>query len=308
MTDLKTILSWFQTGDMPTQEEFQETFSSFRHNNTKIPIAEVDGLQSSLNNKVNVGDIIGGGGNFIPLTGTETGQPITGNLKVDTTISESEINIYNGDFNTTGSGLNFQQNGVFRLFNRDSTNNLESNIYLDPNYIRTMNTSGSKQGRVDVSSNFISLHLDNIAEETFIDVNLTQTRGLYSDQDLTPLYVDKSFVQKAYVDKQIQSTRKSLTNPAVLSGEVFYETIGNKAFVHFELPSLPIASDETLHFEGVDGITFKLTQRVIEIFGATKLLISSNNGGGIDIYNPGDSNTFSIFDTLVYFIDPPSPV
>ncbi|WP_159476583.1 hypothetical protein [Chryseobacterium sp. 18068] len=57
MTDLETILSWFQTGDMPTQEEFQETFSSFRHSNTKIPIAEVDGLESSLNNKANIGDI-----------------------------------------------------------------------------------------------------------------------------------------------------------------------------------------------------------------------------------------------------------
>lgn len=58
MTDLETILSWFQTGDMPTQEEFKETFSSFRHNNTKIPIAEVDGLESSLNNKLNVGDYV----------------------------------------------------------------------------------------------------------------------------------------------------------------------------------------------------------------------------------------------------------
>lgn len=48
MTDLETILSWFRTGDMPTQEEFQETFSSFRHNYTKIPITEVDGLQPSL--------------------------------------------------------------------------------------------------------------------------------------------------------------------------------------------------------------------------------------------------------------------
>lgn len=48
MTDLKTILSWFQTGDMPTQEEFQETFSSFRHNSTKIPIAEVEGLEALL--------------------------------------------------------------------------------------------------------------------------------------------------------------------------------------------------------------------------------------------------------------------
>lgn len=48
MTDLETILSWFQTGDMPTEEEFEETFSSFRHKNTKIPIAEVDGLESFL--------------------------------------------------------------------------------------------------------------------------------------------------------------------------------------------------------------------------------------------------------------------
>lgn len=57
MTDLKTILSWFQTGDFPTEEEFQQTFSSFRHKETKIPIAEVENLESSLNNKANIGDI-----------------------------------------------------------------------------------------------------------------------------------------------------------------------------------------------------------------------------------------------------------
>lgn len=57
MTDLETILSWFQTGDFPTEEEFQQTFSSFRHKETKIPIAEVDNLESSLNNKANIGDI-----------------------------------------------------------------------------------------------------------------------------------------------------------------------------------------------------------------------------------------------------------
>jgi hypothetical protein len=46
MTDLETILSWFQTGDMPTEEEFRQTFSSFRHKNTKIPITEIDGLEN----------------------------------------------------------------------------------------------------------------------------------------------------------------------------------------------------------------------------------------------------------------------
>ena len=57
MTDIETILSWFQTGDIPTEEHFKQTFSSFRNKNTKIPIAEVDGLEASLNNKANVGDI-----------------------------------------------------------------------------------------------------------------------------------------------------------------------------------------------------------------------------------------------------------
>lgn len=57
MTDIETILSWFQTGDIPTEEHFKQTFSSFRNKNTKIPIAEVDGLEASLNNKANVDDI-----------------------------------------------------------------------------------------------------------------------------------------------------------------------------------------------------------------------------------------------------------
>jgi len=57
MANLETILSWFQTGDNPTEEEFRQTFSSFRHNDTKIPIKDVDGLESSLNNKLNVDDL-----------------------------------------------------------------------------------------------------------------------------------------------------------------------------------------------------------------------------------------------------------
>ncbi|WP_143884654.1 hypothetical protein [Chryseobacterium binzhouense] len=57
MVNLETILSWFQTGDYPTQEEFEQTFSSFRHKDTKIPITEVDGLESSINSKLSVDDL-----------------------------------------------------------------------------------------------------------------------------------------------------------------------------------------------------------------------------------------------------------
>ncbi|MEC3875924.1 hypothetical protein [Chryseobacterium salviniae] len=52
MADLTTIFSWFETGDIPTQEQFRETFSSFRHKDALLNIAEVSGLENALNNKL----------------------------------------------------------------------------------------------------------------------------------------------------------------------------------------------------------------------------------------------------------------
>lgn len=52
MADLSTILSWFETGDIPTQEQFQQTFSSFRHKDVNITMNDITGLESVLNNKL----------------------------------------------------------------------------------------------------------------------------------------------------------------------------------------------------------------------------------------------------------------
>ena len=49
MTPLNVIFSWFETGDFPTQEQFQQTFSSFRHKADLIPYAQVDGLDAKFN-------------------------------------------------------------------------------------------------------------------------------------------------------------------------------------------------------------------------------------------------------------------
>jgi len=51
MTDLETILSWFQTGDMPTEEEFQASWSSFWHKEESIPTSKITGLDNQLQNK-----------------------------------------------------------------------------------------------------------------------------------------------------------------------------------------------------------------------------------------------------------------
>lgn len=52
MATIQTINSWFETGDIPTQEQFQQTFSSFRHKDNLVPILEVEGLDLALQNKL----------------------------------------------------------------------------------------------------------------------------------------------------------------------------------------------------------------------------------------------------------------
>ncbi|KQT20944.1 hypothetical protein ASG22_16120 [Chryseobacterium sp. Leaf405] len=50
---LTTIFSWFEKGDTPTQSQFQETFSSFRHIEEKIKMADVEGLNQTFTNHLN---------------------------------------------------------------------------------------------------------------------------------------------------------------------------------------------------------------------------------------------------------------
>ncbi|QWA37252.1 hypothetical protein [Chryseobacterium sp. ZHDP1] len=43
-TPLNTLLSWFETGDFPTQAQFQASWSSFWHKDESIPMSQVSGL------------------------------------------------------------------------------------------------------------------------------------------------------------------------------------------------------------------------------------------------------------------------
>lgn len=52
MASLTTIFSWFQKDDIPTEDQFRQTFSSFRHKEDKVPFADVDGLTTAFQNTV----------------------------------------------------------------------------------------------------------------------------------------------------------------------------------------------------------------------------------------------------------------
>ncbi|AZA57078.1 hypothetical protein EG349_19435 [Chryseobacterium shandongense] len=49
---LTTIFSWFEKGDFPTEYQFKQTFSSFRHADERIRMDEVSGLQETVQNIV----------------------------------------------------------------------------------------------------------------------------------------------------------------------------------------------------------------------------------------------------------------
>ncbi|MET3028545.1 hypothetical protein ABXT06_17840 [Flavobacterium sp. UW10123] len=50
---LNTIKSWFKTGLKPSQNQFWDTWDSFRHKNEKIPLQDIENLETTLNTKEN---------------------------------------------------------------------------------------------------------------------------------------------------------------------------------------------------------------------------------------------------------------
>ncbi|WES99567.1 hypothetical protein P2W68_08075 [Chryseobacterium arthrosphaerae] len=53
-TPLNIIFSWFEKGDIPTEHQFKETFSSFRHLDENIRMDEVAGLQEAFQKTLSV--------------------------------------------------------------------------------------------------------------------------------------------------------------------------------------------------------------------------------------------------------------
>lgn len=50
-TPINTILSWFETGDFPTQEQFAASWTSFHHKDDQIPYDKIEGLTNKLAQK-----------------------------------------------------------------------------------------------------------------------------------------------------------------------------------------------------------------------------------------------------------------
>ena len=51
-TPLNIIYSWFETGEYPTEAQFQATWSSFWHKSESLPMSSIEGLNAAFQNTV----------------------------------------------------------------------------------------------------------------------------------------------------------------------------------------------------------------------------------------------------------------
>ncbi|WP_306352202.1 hypothetical protein [Flavobacterium sp. '19STA2R22 D10 B1'] len=83
-TSLNTILNWFKTGKKPTQAQFWASWQSFWHKDEVIPQDKINGLQTSLNSKLNKSSLTT---NIIPITNSN-------NELIDSTITKDSVGNY----------------------------------------------------------------------------------------------------------------------------------------------------------------------------------------------------------------------
>lgn len=97
ITSITTILEWFMTGKVPTQQQFWHSWQSFWHKEETIPQATIENLESDLDSKAGIGHLSD------PLAHSEIWQALgqESYKVIDTLVSGGVYNVSSDDFGKT---------------------------------------------------------------------------------------------------------------------------------------------------------------------------------------------------------------
>lgn len=143
--------------------------TSLRKSNKYLQIDSITG-------RLVASEISGGGGSFIPLSGTEVGKPVTGDIEFYN--SGEDITKYLKFNNTTG-GFIFG----------------DENEFVSPNQLYLFD-----------GTYFLSI--GTVIDRLEIAANNPNSKGIGSASDFTANITDLDYTQKKYVDNAISSNRK----------------------------------------------------------------------------------------------------
>ncbi|WP_276380937.1 hypothetical protein [Flavobacterium sp. H4147] len=140
---LNTIKNWFKTSLKPTQQQFWDTWDSFRHKYEKIPVNDIEGIQELLDSKTEESDFktingesIIGSGNIIIKEGElqNLDQVLTeGNA------SPQSVQFYAGGENIESASVIHTVNPYFNII-ENKTVKVKNTLYA--NAMKIENTSG----------------------------------------------------------------------------------------------------------------------------------------------------------------------
>ncbi|TXD87776.1 hypothetical protein ESY86_15810 [Subsaximicrobium wynnwilliamsii] len=139
----ETIKTYFEIGDKPTEEQYQDTWDSFVHKDDQIPAEKIDGqdLQKTTDaGNSTTNDIQMVGGNLTITDGDTPENPFEGNLNINYTDEKSgnSFSIYNAIIKTKSAISQFFY-GFSNLITHDAPEDISQvrGIY---NRVRTMNS------------------------------------------------------------------------------------------------------------------------------------------------------------------------
>lgn len=172
-------------------------------------VATVNGVAADVNGNVEVEGGGGGGGNYIPLSGTEVGSPVTGDIEISGTNGMKMIKS--------------TQNGIFKalVFTDDDGITL---VIDDGEGSDSQIILGLEELRLNTTGGYLTL----TDESLFLNLNSSGASGIHALADYSNKLTDLHYVQKIYVDKQHSySTTETLTGGTWIDGKPIYRKTFN---------------------------------------------------------------------------------
>ncbi|MBE8725822.1 hypothetical protein [Flavobacterium hungaricum] len=185
---LETIKNWFRTSLKPTQQQFWDTWDSFRHKNENVPLKEVEGLDELLLTKANKdefktinGQTILGSGNLSitqdPSIPTLNQVLTSGNDAFDKTLS-----LWNGNDQVTGLAAGSVN---YSAISSKRTSGLSFNelYFNDYNFRSLLNfgIDGDYMGRIGIKNlDAIEDEYSYYDKETSINLKLGDNKVTYT--------------------------------------------------------------------------------------------------------------------------------
>lgn len=210
MTNLNTLKNWFKSGLKPTQEQFWEWMDSFWHKEEKIPMAQIEGIDTALQNKADTEQLqhkVNSDASGLNEENVISWKTVLGVGELPTNIATIDEQDKTGNVHT--------KEQIRELLETSGKNLSNSDLIIASGEVRTLDTTGAKflikglQNRKNESAFNLRVKANErgelaVSDEVDISVNIP------SEMNLNHIYPSLNEVPKTNYTEKVSSVISSL--------------------------------------------------------------------------------------------------